>query len=85
MGNKWTLLGILLGLSSCSNLPIERKRATIIKCVKDLIGYEVDGIEAYNICKDLYSPRSKKNSDNNSIGQDKVSGGTASGHSTESS
>ena len=51
--------GVIL-LAGCSSTPLEKKRAEVLDCTKDLIGYDAYPVESYKICRDLHSRQPRK-------------------------
>jgi hypothetical protein len=46
-------------LTGCSTNEVDLAKKSTLNCVKDLLQYEVSGIDAYKICKDIDLKKSK--------------------------
>lgn len=51
------LIVVALLLSACSSTPIEKKRRDVVECTKQLIEYDAETLEAFEVCRQVYKMR----------------------------
>ena len=57
--NKFLIILALASLAACVTTPIDQKRKAILDCVKDLKGYDIDSMDAFEICSKIYKLNSE--------------------------
>ena len=53
------LIILLCCLSGCASTSLEKKRAKVLDCTKELIEMDSGTKDSYDVCKDLYTRQNK--------------------------